>query len=170
MPSAIPASPETILAAVKAQLIAATGIPSHRILILARDDAPVPKFNGPPDILLKLGPTRPDPNFGDNMGRVCALVRRPLAVIVRVRDDRDQQDRDDILTTDSDTGLNPLETRVISALHIFWPSDATGNALTQCPLHWVEGGGLTRENQKVSGWGQAVLFFQLLYQSPTPGF
>lgn len=163
MPNVLRTPLSTILPAVTAQLAAGTGLPTNRIGLLAREAEP-PAFQGDQDLWVRAGDPTPLGQEMDGTGRIATVISRPLLVILRSRYGVDPSDRDDALLLDPSYGHLAFEEAVASALHLFWPMSAAGDAYSREPLHWMPS---ARPSESAAAapvrWTETRLLFEVQY-------
>lgn len=151
-----------ILQAVQTQLAKVTGLPTTRVLLVARRASP--KFQGDSDILVRPGRFISPPEERTAAGYVELIIRRLLIVQPRVRRLADMPDRDDIFLTDAALGYFTLEENIVNALSNFEPTDASGNVLTFGTIQLRSGAEVQKETEdKAPGWGFGGLEFEIPY-------
>lgn len=160
MASPIKSSLRTILPLVATRLTAVTGVTSNRVLLVSR--AGVPKFQGDSDLLVRVGPPSPDPDFSPAAGRSLLGIVRGLQVTPRVRRVVDLSDRDDYALLDEDYGLLSLEESVLDALQTFVP-EVEDDWLTVQPLLWTPSQAPVHDEPVSQSWLHSDLMFSLRY-------
>jgi hypothetical protein len=162
MPTVVRSPFTAVLAAVKAQLTAVTGLPAFRVKAVMHGRR-FPHFQADQDILVVIGPPVPDNPVTYGAGRVDFPVVRTLTVTPRVRMASDPSDSDDLLISDPARGLIALEEAVLNALHDFHPTDANNNLLTREPIHFSPSPPPSDDPPPDRTWASSPLNFEVAY-------
>lgn len=154
-----------ILLAVRARIVAVTGISENQVKLWARSHRTCPQFQSPRDVVLVPGPASPTPGWQEGAGRIASVVQRPLHVVARTQLAFGTSDSDWSALTDT-LGLETLEDALATALVEPWfPEDVDGNHLTISPLLLMPGT-QPDDNAEDRTWAQATLGFELNYELP----
>lgn len=177
MPGPVSKGFTPILAAIKAQLMQVTQLPSERVHIVAHRRTT--HMQGDQDILIRPGPIEWDKGFDYGAGRAIVVAIRTLFVVIRTRANLDISTSDDIRLTDPALGHIALEESVVDCLYCYLPMDVQGEALVEEPLHPLPheeerrslGQGdspllETRERGVGSDWIETELVFAVKYSIP----
>jgi hypothetical protein len=82
----------------------------------------------------------------------------------------DISDRDDYWLLDPTRGHLALEEAIVTALHVWVPTDTQGNWLSQSPILWIPSEQVHRDEATPDSqdWGESTMHFSLQYQLYTP--
>lgn len=153
----------TILEAIKTNLVTLAVTGTNQITWAARDQTPAHQA----EHLIILRPrgftTARNPG-ADGEGRIVGKVKRILAVHLRVRQARDEPDRDTEWLLDETNGYLDFEDLVLDALDLFWPADAQGNDLLAEPMRVLDASDVAKDPRD-SMWGDGTLYFEMQYMA-----
>lgn len=152
-----------ILLAVQANLVALGVLPSSQILVVGTDDEP--KIVA--DKIIQLWPQDLVDNkaLTHGAGRNGTHIEEPFWCQICTNLQTDEVDRNLQGFTDPKLGNYALRTKVLDAMHLFWPTDAAGNALTVCPIHLGNGRkGVKPRTPRGGGWTTSNIVFEITYR------
>ncbi len=167
MVAQIRSSMSAILPVVETRLQAVTGLPTECVRPWLGEEAP--HLQADQDLVLRLKGFTPTSSWQDGGGRYTTQIEERIEVAVRARIALDEvgvsrswlYGGTDGAGTGSALGLRNL---VLSALQGFIPTDATGDALTDCELQLVPSQAPKPDTQKgATGWGEERLSFLVKY-------
>ena len=165
MPAQTPASFVDVLVALRAQLVAATGLTNENVVWIAEEDDEEVPFLGPNEHQILLRVDHEDPNMpaieGD--GRYDDYRIRNVAVFLRTRFNVDRVEQDEARLLDHDAGHVAFEDTVRDVTQLFLATDAAENALAlPCVIGPLTG---IRRSRKVRGMVKSRFTVTFRYQS-----
>lgn len=150
-----------IIRAMRDELVLRLAVPPEMVKIIARRDLN-PTLGGQ---MVYLRPSRfmSQDNQAESTGRIDTRLSRQVAILLKARNVQDDVAQDEDWLCNGDLGLFALEDRVLDALQIFFPLDATGKPLTCYPIRLLTGDEAAKSREK-QGWGDESFIFEAVYQ------
>lgn len=165
-PRPIPTNISTILALIRAKLVAdAVGTADQIDFTLSRSPKTLPHLMNSHDIWLWPRDERFEEGFFEGGGRTSVRVIRKLFVVVRTQLNLDHAESDRLLLTDATLGHAAIEDAVVQSLHDFYVADASGNRLTTYGIEVknLEGPERVEDRGEERGWCSSAIVAEVPY-------